>query len=58
VRCRFYFFVADDVPFQYGQHLTLRLSAGVQADMTAVFLGHTRQISSDHYHHNFTVSQV
>jgi hypothetical protein len=52
-----YFLVPDEMHFQYGQHLTLRLSADIQADMTAVF-GHMRQISSEHYHHNFTVSQV
>lgn len=52
-----YFLVPDEVAFQYGQHLLLRLSADVQANMTAVF-GHMRQVSSEHYHHNFTVSQV
>jgi hypothetical protein len=52
-----YFLVPEDVAFSYGQHLHLRLSADLYADMTAVF-GHMRQISSNHYHHNFTVSQV
>jgi hypothetical protein len=52
-----YFLVPDEVSFSYGQHLSLRLSPDLYADMTAVF-GHMRQVSSDHYHHNFTVSQV
>jgi hypothetical protein len=52
-----YFLVPDDVTFSYGQHLSLRLSPDLYANMTTVF-GHMRQVSSEHYHHNFTVSQV
>ena len=52
-----YFVVPDPVTFNEATHLSLRLSPNLYADVTAVF-GHMRQLSSDHYHHNFTVSQV
>ena len=52
-----YFILPDEVTFNDAAHLYLRLSPDLYADMTAVF-GHLRQITSDHYHHNFTVSQV
>lgn len=52
-----YFILPDKVTFNDAAHLCLRLSPDLYADMTAVF-GHMRQITSDHYHHNFTVSQV
>ncbi len=52
-----YFVLPDEVTFNDAAHLYLRLSSDVYADMTAVF-GQMRQVSSDHYHHNFTVSQV
>lgn len=52
-----YFVVPDNITFQNTTHLYLRLSADLRADMTAVF-GHMTQESSDHYHHNFNVSQV
>lgn len=52
-----YFILPDEVTFNDAAHLYLRLSPNLYADMTAVF-GHMRQIASDHYHHNFTVSQV
>lgn len=52
-----YFILPDEVTFNDAAHLYLRLSPNLYADMTAVF-GHLRQITSDHYHHNFTVSQV
>jgi hypothetical protein len=52
-----YFAVSDEVTFQNTTHLYLRSSAELRADMTAVF-GHMTQESSDHYHHNFNVSQV
>jgi len=52
-----YFILPADVTFNNAAHLYLRLSSDVYADMTAVF-GQMRQVSSDHYHHNFTVSQV
>ncbi len=38
-----YFLVPEQVAFNYGEHLYLRLSADLYADMTAVF-GHMRQI--------------
>jgi hypothetical protein len=52
-----YFILPDGVTFNEAAHLCLRLSPGLYADVTAVF-GHMRQLSSDHYHHTFTVSQV
>jgi len=52
-----YFAVPNEITFQDTTHLYLRLSADLRADMTAVF-GHMTQESSDHYHHNFNVSQV
>ena len=52
-----YFILPDDVTFNLATHLHLRLSPHLYADMTAVF-GHMQQISSDHYHHTFTVSQL
>lgn len=52
-----YFVLPDQVTFNAAAHLYLRLSPQLYADITVVF-GHMRQISSDHYHHNFTVSQV
>ena len=52
-----YFLLPEGVTFNPGTHLYLRLSPHLYADMTAVF-GQMAQISSDHYHHNFTVSQV
>ena len=52
-----YFVLPDQVTFNEATHLYLRLSPNLYADVTAVF-GHMRQITSDHYHHNFTVSQV
>jgi hypothetical protein len=52
-----YFVLPDEVTFNHGAHLQLRLGPDLYADMTAVF-GHMRQMSSDHYHHTFTVSQV
>ncbi|HSQ38794.1 MAG TPA: hypothetical protein VLM78_01430 [Anaerolineales bacterium] len=47
----------ESVTFQYGEHLQLRLSADIYADMTDVF-GHLTQENTVHYHHNFNVSQV
>jgi len=44
-------------PFNEATHLSLRLSPNLYAGATAIF-GHVRQLASDHYHHNFTVSQV
>ena len=52
-----YFVLPDQVTFNESTHLYLRLAPNLYADVTAVF-GHMRQITSDHYHHNFTVSQV
>ena len=52
-----YFVLPDEVTFNDAAHLCLRLSPDLYADMTAVF-GHMRQVTSDHYHHNFTVSEV
>lgn len=52
-----YFILPEKVTFNHAAHLYLRLSPNLYADMTAVF-GQMTQISSDHYHHNFTVSQV
>jgi hypothetical protein len=52
-----YFVLPDQITLNDATHLYLRLSRENYADMTAVF-GHMRRISSDHYHHNFTVSQV
>jgi hypothetical protein len=52
-----YFVLPDRITFNPGEHLYLRISADVYADMTAVF-GHLSQVNSSHYHHNFTVSQV
>jgi hypothetical protein len=52
-----YFVLPDRITFSPGEHLCLRISPDLYGDMTAVF-GHMRQVSSDHYHHNFTVSQV
>lgn len=52
-----YFVLPEKVTFNNAAHLYLRLSPNLYADMTAVF-GQMRQISSDQYHHNFTVSQV
>lgn len=52
-----YFVLPDRVTFNDATHLCLRIAPDVYADMTEVF-GHMRQISSDHYQHNFTVSQV
>lgn len=52
-----YFVLPDAITFNDATHLYLRLSPENYADMTAVF-GHMRQITSDHYHHNFTISQV
>jgi len=52
-----YFVLPDPVTFNEATHLSLRLSPNLYADVTPVF-GHMRQITSDHYHHNFTVSQV
>ena len=52
-----YFILPDQVTFSDAARLYLRPSPHLYADMTTVF-GHLRQISSDHYHHNFTVSQV
>ncbi len=47
----------ESVTFQYGEHLQLRLSADIYADMTDVF-GHLTQENTAHYHHNFNVSQM
>jgi hypothetical protein len=52
-----YFLIPDTVTFDNALHLSLRLSSDIYADMTAVF-GHLTQENSEHYHHNFTVSQV
>jgi hypothetical protein len=52
-----YFLLPEGVTFNPGTHLYLRLAPHLYADMTAVF-GQMTQISSDHYHHNFTISQV
>lgn len=52
-----YFVLPDTITFSAGEHLYLRLSPELYADMTAVF-GQLKQVSSNHYHHNFTVSQV
>jgi hypothetical protein len=52
-----YFVLPEAVTFNNAAHLGLRLAPGVYADMTEVF-GQMRQVMSDHYHHNFTVSQV
>jgi hypothetical protein len=52
-----YFVLPDRVTFSAGEHLCLRISADLYADMTDVF-GQLKQVTSNHYHHNFTVSQV
>jgi hypothetical protein len=52
-----YFAVPDEVTFNNAGHLYLRFTDGAYADMTMVF-GHLTQENSEHYHHNFNVSQV
>lgn len=52
-----YFVLSDEITFNNAAHLDLRLAPKLYADMTLVF-GHMRQISADHYHHNFIVSEV
>jgi hypothetical protein len=52
-----YFVVPETVTFIDAKHLYLRISSDLYADMTDVF-GHLTQESSEHYHHNFSVSQV
>lgn len=52
-----YFVLPPEITLNNAAHLDLRLGPDLYADMTLVF-GHMRQITSEHYHHDFTVSQV